>query len=125
MRRKVSKTRQELLDNTINHFNIENRGIKPDCDATVCLYYCYANNKRCAIGIEVNKKTAIALQKENKPVSYTYSFNLLPKRLRNMGRSFLESIQNLHDKSENWTKEGLSLKGKIFVEDIKTTYKLK
>lgn len=124
MKRKVSKTRQELLENTINHFNSENRGVDPNSPA-VCVYYCDTNNKKCAIGIEVNKKTAMALLRENLPVHYNGSFYLLPKRLQNMGKRFLEAIQRLHDESKNWTETGLSLTGKTIAEDIKKQYNLK
>ena len=126
MKRKVSKNRQELLDNTINYFNSENRGVVSNNEKdSMCFYYSDKTTKRCAIGIEVRKKTAITLQKNNAPIDYPPNFNLLPKRLQNMGKYFLRDIQSLHDNHKNWTKTGLSLQGKEIVEDIKTHYNLK
>ena len=126
MKRKVSKNRQELLENTINYFNSKNRGIElSNKENSLCFYYSDKTTKRCAIGIEVKKKTAMALQEKNKPIDCSSSFGLLPKRLQNMGKYFLRSIQELHDNHENWTKTELSLQGKEVVKDIKKHYNLK
>lgn len=110
-----SKTRQELFDNTIKHFNLANRGEKDGG----CVYYNGVNS--CAIGIELSKKDCIEFQ----DISVGVIFSELPKRLQNMNSAFLEDIQYLHDSEANFNKEGLSSRGIRAAVAIADNYGLK
>ena len=122
MKQHTSKTRQELLDNTINHFTSLNRSsdIEGNCK------YLSVNGCRCAIGLEIPKTKARIFDdlKNDNPVCRDEIFENLPKRLQKMGASFLSAIQRLHDTDEYWNKEGLSAKGLVEVEGIADMYEL-
>lgn len=104
-----SKTREELLLNTVRHFNSENRAQ----NLNGCVYRT-KDGKGCAIGREISNALAHKFDKrkgENVYVTSDYVFNFLPKRLQKMGKKFLAHIQDLHDLSSYWDKEGLSTIG--------------
>lgn len=117
-----STTQQELLDNTINHFNINNRATTEKGHS---MYRC--NNIGCAIGREISNKLAKSLQSEifSFPVVQDEVFYKLPKRLQKLDRIFLMWIQVLHDSKENWNEEGLSAIGISKVKAICIKYNLK
>lgn len=123
---KFSQTKQELLQNTVNFYNSNNRAVS----SNKCQYITKSCN-RCAIGREVQLN--LATQLEDMDVSSDYSgssvsnskiFNILPKRLTNMGQDFLVSIQNLHDAKTCWDENGLSNAGKHQVDAIISAYNL-
>lgn len=124
MRTTLSKTRQELLNSTVQHFNCNNRAV----NGSVCSYLT-KEGKRCAIGRELTKKKAQLLDSRASTGSGTGVtaegvFELLPKRLRDMGKHFLSDIQSLHDDRSNWNETGLSYEGKGTVRSICETYDL-
>ena len=107
------KTRKEkkldLLNDTINYYNTNNRGIDPSNGK--CSYAF-----DCAIGrlipdMELKKKFG------NLPINLVYDH--LPNKLKKFDLQFLTFIQNLHDIEENWNEKGLSQRGKEQVEFIK------
>ena len=115
-----STTRQELLDNTIKFYNLNNR-----CVTGLGCRYRY-NNKACAIGREISDELANRLDNEfiSAQCSNNDVFKLLPIRLQKMGSNFLNDIQILHDNAYNWTKKGLSENGKSVVKGICYEYNL-
>lgn len=116
---KVSKNRQELLQNTVNFYNTSNRGMNgKDC----C--YISSSGKRCAIGRELSKKTAMKLASNSKVTSHVI-FDELPKRLQSMGMSFLTRVQILHDERTHWDHKGITGFGKEYADRIVTSYNLK
>lgn len=117
-----SNTRQELLDNTIQYFNLTNRAV----DYRGFCFYVHPSNKdqRCAIGRELSEKKALKLLNTEMPVPNKKVFNILPDRLKNMGVSFLKEIQILHDNELYWTATGLSGRGKREVKRICRVYNL-
>ena len=120
-----SRTRKELLDNTIARYNIANRAR----NGSGCSYIIMADgvkNKggRCAIGAEVSKDTAIALEETGASVAEDATFVLLPPRLKRLGQEFLEQVQLLHDVDENWNTRGLSKIGREEVRNIREDYNL-
>ncbi len=121
---KIRQLRLDFLEETINHYNINNRCVtKTD----TCLYSPIKNkSKGCAIGRHIrDKKLCKKLDKfgilENS-VNNDEVFDLLPKKLQRLGQSFLIEIQNLHDYTPNWNETGLSEQGKIAVKRIKKLF---
>lgn len=116
-----SHTRQELLENTINHFNSKNRSI----EYNTCLYR--AGTKGCAIGRELPTKLAILIDQKHSNFSGVTNnkvFELLPQRLQSMGQDFLERIQDLHDDPAYWNDNGLSEMGEGYVKDLRKMFEL-
>jgi len=97
-----SKTRQALLDNTVNHFNTDNLCTN---DAGLCVYRNHDNSLGCAIGREISDELALSFDRRNSYPSVRGVFTELPKRLKDMGLEFLCSIQRLHDDEKNWTRD--------------------
>lgn len=117
---KRSRTKEELLENTINFYNTSNRAI----DNYECVYRS-KDGKACAIGREISDKTAsniIFASGNYLGVSSDLVYDMLPKRLRNLSKSYLIDIQKLHDNHTNWSEEGLSTIGIICVERIMKKY---
>lgn len=113
---KKSKTREELLLNTIERFDAKTRAY--DEASGGCAYH-LGDGRRCAIGAEVTVSAAKKLQKDYNGMGITSDvFFALPKRLKNMGQNYLEAIQNLHDDSRFWDDEGLTIRGKREVNRI-------
>lgn len=118
-KKQISKTRQELFDNTINYFNIDNLSYSFGS----CFYR--KNEKACAIGREIKDELAFKLDNFSGGYGVCDVFNLLPKRLQKMGIEFLSSIQDLHDNTNNWTSDGLSETGKNSAQEIAEEFNLK
>ena len=79
-----SETKQELLENTINHFNSTNRSVTP---VGYGCKYRTRDGKGCAIGRELDEKLANSLDKlPSSVVKNETVFNLLPQRLKDMGK---------------------------------------
>lgn len=92
-----------------------------------CMYRT-EDNRGCAIGRHLDKETAYICDRFyttafNNGVSADHIFNLLPDRLKRLGRYFLKDIQRLHDDDVNWDlveKQGLSEVGLALATDIFT-----
>jgi hypothetical protein len=116
----TSKTREELLNNTIYGFTAQTRCSFAAND--FCCYYREDTNNSCAIGRELSVNKCNELEAENVDI---YSLEtLLPKRLRDMGINFLSAVQNLHDNADWWNETGLSETGKKEAERIIESYNL-
>ncbi len=91
------KTREELLQDTINYYwgKPERRCI--DEMEGKCQYKSSKTSAGCAIGRLVPHRLAVKLSKSNKPVTHDEIFYALPKWLSKMGKGFLYHLQNLHD----------------------------
>jgi hypothetical protein len=110
----IKKARRALLDETISHFNLNNRGITKDG----CSYAA-----GCAVGRKINSRLAKKLDKViditgDSSVSCPEVFNQLPKKLQVLGVDFLSELQQLHDSGQNWNDKGLSVIGESSVEAI-------
>jgi len=82
-----SHTREELLQNTVNHFNSDNRSVVHTNYHYNSLCQCKyrSGNKGCAIGRELTDELAYELDDLNCGfVSEPEVFNLLPERLQMM-----------------------------------------
>lgn len=108
-----------FLNETISHFNSNNRGYNHERGQ--CSYVA-----GCAIGRKLTPELCEKLDNDpgDKAVSNTPIFNQLPDELKELGRDFLSDIQELHDLGSNWNETGLSYQGKKRVNAILTNYNL-
>jgi hypothetical protein len=124
-----SKNRQELFNNTITHFNSNNRAMNKSGSCR----YRNGEGRGCAIGREISDKLASRLDKGvhegaiglTHIVLHKLVFDSLPTRLKNMGGEFLYSLQLLHDESTNWCPSGLSPRGVVASKRIAKSYNLR
>jgi len=116
-----------LLEETAAFYNSNNRA---ENEKGGCYYTLIVNGEErgCAIGRKIADKSLC--EKFNLMGGRNYSpsvkqvFYMIPFELQELGINFLTSIQSLHDIKDNWNLEGLSERGKKYVEDIKFQYKL-
>ncbi len=118
----LKQKRIKVLNDTISFFNSENRCTE---DNTRCTYY-LAGKSGCAIGRLIeDKQLCVTLDGMISPgVSNERVFNMLPKKIKELGIDFLYELQKLHDYSYNWCIEGLSDNGKDSVDEIKIRFNL-
>ena len=78
----------------------------------------------CAIGRWLDEDLKLELDRyENNPVISDGVYEKLPDWMQSLGKSFLSSVQKLHDDDDNWNN-GLSDIGEISVNRIIDTYNL-
>ena len=119
-----SHTREELFQNTVNHFNSNNRSVfYTDENTPKCKFR--LGEKGCTIGRELTDELANKLDDINCGSVYDQEvFILLPDRLRMMKKEYLKSIQILHDTKSYWDESGLTSEGKYSANTIINLYKL-
>lgn len=115
--KKLIKRRQELLNDTINHYNSNNRS---SSISGQCYYYPVSDKSEgCAIGRLIKDKE---LCKDFGCRNLSDVFEQIPNELQELGKEFLMELQNLHDLKENWNENGLSENGKEQAEFIREIY---
>jgi hypothetical protein len=124
---KVSKTKQELLNNTIAFYSEDVTRRAYDEEKGVCMYHT-EDGRNCAIGRELKSPSTfgVATDSADEGVGSLSLMKELPKRLRVMGEEFLSNIQQLHDSDKYWNipESKLSYAGRDRVEFICTKYSL-
>jgi|TARA_R110000744_G_scaffold22119_1_gene56825 hypothetical protein len=124
---KVSKTKQELLNNTIAFYSEDVTRRAYDEEGGQCMYYT-KDGRTCAIGRELKSPSTFGVKsgETDGSIGSPALMGELPKRLRDMGASFLDDIQGLHDSERYWNipESKLSDKGRIRVRDICNVYDL-
>lgn len=121
---KTLKEKQlEFLEDTIKHYNSNNRGKVPGNDI-MCQYSAIDGvSEGCAIGRHCSKELCARLDStefmDKSGVNNIDLFDLLPDNLRELGHCFLYNVQILHDRNENWNSNGLSGKGLAEAEWIR------
>ena len=120
-----------FLNETCSHFNLSNRSTT---DEYGCQYYpAHDETEGCAIGRKIADKDLCKKLDNNfknefknptTSVKHKEIFDLLPSELKELGQSFLQAIQGLHDTEHYWTLEGLSNDGKTRKEEIITKFDL-
>lgn len=121
----LQQKRLELLDETANHYNINNRCAGKIKELYSCRYHpkslgLEGKTEGCAIGRKVGR--SLALKLDLKGGDAEEIFNLLPKKLQELGDEFLMELQNLHDKKANWNKKGLNREGRKEYTSIKKKF---
>ena len=95
MSKKEFKTREEVLQDSINYF--WGRPERRCVNIYGCSYTPSRESEGCAIGRLVELEVAEKLAKTNDPINKPKQMNLLPKWLGDMGVEFLDCLQTLHD----------------------------
>jgi hypothetical protein len=112
----------ELLASTMEHFNDGNRGLDPN-DSDICQYTPTEKSKGCAIGRCLSKKDLRVIKDErlngNSIDTLIDREGLGLSKLRGLSTNFLTDLQMLHDRSDNWNREGLSSDGRGSAKQIK------
>lgn len=111
---KLQQKRLQFLNDTVNHFNSNNRGV---LKSGVCSYV-----MGCAIGRHLTPELAANLELSNFGVAHPKMFKQLPENLQELGKDFLHYVQSLHDDERNWNESGLSDLGKEKVDNIKQMF---
>lgn len=113
----LKQKRKEFLDDTVKYYSEDTsrRSVLDKC------MYRTGDGRKCAIGryIPDDKYTTLI---EGKNVISKLVYNLIPQNISMLGIDFLLSIQSLHDESDNWDKNGLTEKGKEYVNFIEEKY---
>lgn len=102
---KTQEEKLKFLNDTIEYYKTNTRGIKKISESTVICSY----ENGCAIGRHLDVELSKLLDKEsNTSISISNVFRQLPDELKNYGKDFLLSVQELHDFNTNWilNKEG-------------------
>ena len=119
----LSKTKEELLTRLINRK-------QPQAFQGGGCTYDHTANGGCAIGCEVSQKKALELEDIGGGIIDENIYNALPRRLKAIGRHFLQQVQSLHDDSDTWEKERTeeslvwSNNGQIRINELITEFKV-
>lgn len=114
----IKEKQLAFLGETANYYNSKNRAMAKEGE-NLCLYTpIKGRSKGCAIGRHIKDKKLCAKLDTMGVVTEKKVFKKLPKKLKKLGQDFLDAIQLLHDYRENWSKTGLSAKGKSLVKRI-------
>lgn len=129
------KTKEEclvLLNETITHYseNVNRRCVKTNGEGQIKCKYSgttieNAESDGCAVGRLLTPELRLELDAmcgDEIPSGVTDIWGYLPDEIKAYGKSFLTSLQGLHDSIEYWNEEGLSDKGKKYAERIKVDY---
>lgn len=108
-----------FLDDTVKHFNSNNRGV--DVINDTCSY-----TEGCAIGRHLPKELCIRFDSDpNDQCVYSPNiFNELPDWMKELTSSFLSAIQNFHDDKTCWNEKGLTEYGFDVYHSIIKDFKL-
>ncbi len=116
----ITKRRIEVLNDTINHYNLNNRSNK----GVDCTYFpAHEGSEGCAVGRLIkDKELCKELDKPNGATGSGVSgiFDKLPEDVKFLGKNFLRDLQHLHDEKLNWVESGLSHRG---LEEVKIIIK--
>lgn len=101
----IKQRQLHVLEDTCNHFNINNRSVKN----TRCVY----GGVGCAIGRLIENKSLCEFLDTCAPstISNKNVFEKIPESLQELGIEFLRELQLLHDDSANWYIAGLNDRG--------------
>lgn len=116
----IDNLKARLLKETVSHYRLGNRGVS-DPGGTfggACIYE-NADGCRCAIGRLMTNK-GIALLRElsliRSPLHGVLRHDVFRAKwkplIKDEHHMFLLDIQGLHDGDVNWTRKGISVKGK-------------
>lgn len=117
----VSDRELALLEDTVRFYNNKNRAVtRIGGDAvTRCFYYATATSPGCAIGRCMDRNFVYDGMADIAAV--IDSKYPLPPWLLAMDRSFLNSLQTLHDGDPYWNDAGLSAAGNFYYNYIKNS----
>lgn len=121
-RKTVRKTMTEIIDETVDFYSKNPRSLYKAIgiyENSKCLYK-GPSNSRCAFSRLIDDKYLDELE-ENASIENNWLRYLKPEYSGyNLG--FYIDLQKLHDNDNNWEENGLTLKGKELVRQIKEIY---
>lgn len=123
----MKKTAIEIIDETVAYYSedIKRRAkiFNPDGYGTICQYYT-KDGQMCAVGrcLEEPEKFKGDGSSANQLNAEWELDTILKEEYRDQPISFWDKLQSLHDNDVHWDKEGLSKKGKSFVNVLKKKY---
>ena len=122
---KPQMTKNRIIDETVHFYASDPSRRSISRDGKTCFYH-QADKKtdkvlQCAVGRCLTDSASV---RYNGTVGGNWNTdseldNALQKRYRGHSREFWDDIQGLHDASRNWTKTGLSNRGRIRVRNLK------
>lgn len=111
-----------FLEETAGFYNVNNRGLD---DTGTCIYSPTSKSPGCAIGRHLDPVLSARLDKgTSTAVNNDVVFPELPSILKDLDRSFLARVQDLHDTAWNWDEKGINACGKNRVLEIKKEFDL-
>ena len=119
----IEQQRKEYLDAKVAYYS-EDVNRRATNSAGGCEYLT-DDGRKCAIGLDMiethpSYNNAIGCNNVNDLLE-KYP-NILPQEVKNLGVSFLFSIQNLHDGASYWNDSGLSISGEYIYNEIIREY---
>lgn len=124
-------TKEEIINETIEYYSedVNRRSIHIDKHHSVPICkYLGPDNKRCAFSRCV-REDKIDVIKHHEGDCATeildeYGENILKKKYRSHKFNFWNSLQNIHDSSRFWNKNGFTESGKKYLEGVCRLYGL-
>lgn len=121
----MRKTKIEIIDETVEFYSKNPRAIR----YTSCQYQ-MADGRQCAHSrclTDEARQSVVDNGLNNSSASTVIECsmerdNIHKEEYRGHESDFWNSIQNIHDVSSNWSKAGLSVAGRNFVEALKQKY---
>ena len=127
---RLKQLREEFLTDTLQYYTTDPKRRCIDVARGQCFYSPENAGKvgiseGCAIGRHITNSLALILDGSmTTAVSSEVVFEQLPLKLRKLQKFFLSDVQSLHDRKENWSKNGLTRAGKRNVKTICKNYGL-
>lgn len=114
------KTKKEIIDETVAYYceDVTRRAI--DLDSGRCDYLT-EDNKMCAVGRCFEKEGLARYSGQLEPFSLNM-FKFLKEEYRIELYDFWKHLQEFHDTPVYWDKEGLTEKGKAYVNFLHSEY---
>jgi len=121
----IEKRRLALIEETITHYTLKNRGEIKTSIGSKCIYSPTPTSEGCAIGrLIADKEVCKAMDVLAGCVNDPKLESLLPTEIKELGVDFLLALQRLHDGEDNWSDNGLTLSGISTVNSIKNQFSL-
>lgn len=116
-------TKVEIIEETANYYNLNNRAYN---EKSMECSYLTDDGKMCAVGrclVDASK-----FKDQRKSISALFSYDLLnesdlKEQYRGHSPMFWRHLQHFHDYIENWTISGLSAKGLVKKNELLELYK--
>lgn len=113
-------TEQELLYDTVHHYNSSNRCVTDSRCAYSPITVGKKNSEGCAIGRWLSPDLALQIDNErigqDSSISDVIDSYLFPDWMKKMDIEFLKELQGIHDNPHCWDETGLSQLGKDYVQ---------
>lgn len=121
-------TKEEFLLDTIQHYNSTNRCVDGSCAYSPISFGLEGVSKGCAIGRMLDPLHARLLDLHNLDYGVINAMKdfpeYFPEWMKQMDKTFLSAIQDLHDDEYYWDTKGLSEEGRKKVLSMILDYNL-